>query len=371
MRIAIEATQAQKEATGFGYYVIRLLQAFSELETGHEFLLFHATRDWKGENFGRNFAPISYWNPTGKQSAAIFFSLNSKLLREKADLFHATCSTGLPWKLDIPGIATVHDLYPLHHASHSALLQACFFRLLWAPVKRNAAHILCNSEFTMHELERLEGIPREKMTVTSLGPGMGSSCRASDFAHGKKGEKIFLCVGGIEYRKNQLMLARAYQKARKYDSSLPPLVFLGPPRTEGEELEDIIRSSSGSAPAAIRYLHYVPEQELLEYYERAELLCVPSRYEGFGLPLLEAMERKLPVLASDIPVFHEVGGEYPYYIDPEDQNAWTEAFLKFHRRDLTDCFSEAIRQERLAAHSWKRCAELTLGVYEKVASGRR
>ena len=89
MRIAIEATQAQKEATGFGYYVIRLLQAFSELETDHEFLLFHATRDWKGENFGRNFAPISYWNPTGKQSAAIFFSLNSKLLREKADLFHA------------------------------------------------------------------------------------------------------------------------------------------------------------------------------------------------------------------------------------------------------------------------------------------
>lgn len=355
MKIAIEATLAQGYATGFGQYVKCLLREFAAMNTEHKFLLMHSTPQWNGDNYGDSFQPVSYY--CGKQSLGIVFRLNRILSKSGADLFHATCTTGMPPVLDIPGVTTVHDLYPMLHPEDCGAVQSCFFNRLirWSIINSN--QFLCNSQFTANELSRYLKVSPDKITVTHLAPviSVDDEVTSPDKRCG------ILCVGAIEPRKNQLLLLEAYCKALKFSQELPALTFIGPDRGDGKELDRrIIAFNLGNR---VTHLTYIPPGEIARNYLSAALFVFPSRYEGFGLPLLEAMQYRLPIICGDIPVLHEIGGNYPIFVNPDDVDAWSNEILKFFAAPPAEKNSVAV--ENLSRFSWRHCAEQTLAVYQQ------
>ncbi len=363
MRIAIEATLAQGNATGFGQYVINLLRTFAAMKTGHEFLLFHSTAEWTGPDFGPEFKPVSYFY--WKQSLGIAFRLNRELERQQADIFHATCTTGMPPHIKIPAVSTIHDLYPLIHSSKCTFLQWFFFSRLLKWTVRSSDFFICNSKFTASELQKHLHIPPEKIAVTLLAPAI-----AVDGAPEVPTEKRagIICVGAIEPRKNQLMLLAAYRQALAIQPAMPPITFIGPDRGDGARLDSFIENWGLSEK--VRHLNYVQPAQIADIYRNAALFVFPSLYEGFGIPLLEAIRSDLPILCSDIPVLHEIGDDYPVFLNPDDVNDWSMAMIDFFFGELKNSFNYKSPENVLLKFSWKRCAEQTLEIYSKLVQNK-
>ena len=101
-------------------------------------------------------------------------------------------------------------------------------------------------------------------------------------------------------------------------------------------------------------------------YSHAALFVFPSLYEGFGIPLLEAIRYELPILCSDIPVLREIGDGYPVFLGPDDLNDWSMAMIDFFFGELKNSFNYKSSEDILKRFSWKRCAEQTLEIYSKL-----
>lgn len=354
MKIAIEAQQVagKNKKTGFGVYVDSLLREFSRsAPQDFEFYLLHTMPCWNGADYGPQFHPVSY--RFGRlHSAAILFRLNRVLKELRPDVFHATCTNGIPPNCCCPSIVTVHDLFPLTEPGTS-LIQKTFFLILLSFTLKNADRFLCNSHFTQTELMKFN-VPQEKTSVTLLA---AQTAYTPDMRI--RAEKpFFLCVGALERRKGQLILARAYKKASAVDPELPELYFTGPDRGDGAAMKQILQTCP-----KIHWLEYVPQKELIEKYLSASCLFVPSLQEGFGLPLIEAMQAGTPVICSDIPVFHEIGGDAAVYVKPSEED-FCKAILDFPRRTPV---APAALHRQASGFSWSKTAEQTLREYRLVS----
>ena len=353
MNLAIEANlvAGEKEPTGLGVYVDSLLSSFArngEWTAAHTFYLLHARQEWRGKDYGRRFVPVSY-RMTRSQFAGIAFHLNHTLNALHADLFHATCTAGLPPRLSIPGVVTVHDLFQLT-SPDVPLRTRLLMRLLFRWTRRNAACFICNSAFTRHELTRF-GIPEAKTAVVLLGSRFAFSPQEAHRVSSPR-RAYFLCVGAIEPRKGQLMLCRAYCKALAENPELPDLIFAGPDRGDAHTLREM-----AAAQPKIRYLGFVGDEELADLYRGASLFVFPSFAEGFGIPVAEAANAGLPVLCSDIPVLREIADGFAKFAAP-DEDAFAEALLAFPR---------SRNERKSAAHfSWDACARETMRIYQTV-----
>ena len=360
MRIAVEATLAQGNATGFGQYVLNLLRMFAVMKTGHEFLLFHSTPEWTGPDFGPEFKPVSYFY--GKQSLGIAFRLNRELINQRADIFHATCTTGMPPRISIPAVSTIHDLYPLIYSSRCTFIQHFFFNRLIKWTAKNSNFFICNSRFTASELEKHLHIPADKIAVTLLAPAVLEDGAPEVPAEKRDG---IICVGAIEPRKNQMMLLAAYRQALAIQPAMPELTFIGPDRGDGVRLNAFIKD--WGLTEKVRHLNYMQPAQIADIYRNAALFVFPSLYEGFGIPLLEAIQYELPVLCSDIPVLREIGDGYPVFLGPDDVNDWSLAMIDFFFGELKNSFNYKSTEDILKRFSWRRCAEQTLEIYSKIA----
>ncbi|PMP89837.1 MAG: glycosyltransferase family 1 protein, partial [Hydrogenobaculum sp.] len=130
-------------------------------------------------------------------------------------------------------------------------------------------------------------------------------------------ENFYLMVGTIEPRKNHLLVLKAFHKIWEEDESAPNLVIAGRLGWKYKEVLDSINTSPFKNKKLF-FLENPPDAELEYLYQHAKALIMASIREGFGLPVIEAMVRKVPVFASDIPVFREIAGDYPVYFNPYD-----------------------------------------------------
>ncbi len=163
------------------------------------------------------------------------------------------------------------------------------------------------------------------------------------------------------------MLIDAFGKVQKEHRDVS-LVFVGKEDYFYKRLKDRVKSLKLNAK--IRFYGYATDEELGALYEKAMALVCPSKMEGFGLPMLEAMARECLVVASDIPVFKEIGKEIPVYFDPSNKNDLFSKLLSVleHSND-TYYYSEKINKglERVKQFSWKKMAQETLAVYNATA----
>lgn len=280
-------------------------------------------------------------------------TLLASLLKVRPDLFHAT-SFSLPalW----PGrlVATLHDATHLAQPEEQTPLQLAYYRTIVAPRAKRAAALLTVSEFSRRELARHLGLSEYRLQV--IPNGVDSLFRASspgeldDFRR-RRGlpPRYFAAIGNVKPYKNLLLLAPIAEK-------LPaPLAVLA-----GRGAKRALR-----LPEAVIELSPLSDGDLALFYGGAVAVMVPSRYEGFGLPALEAMACGAPVIAAAAGAHPEVTGSAALLVPPDDPAAWLEAALRLFRDEGLRAELGAAGKERAARYSWDDCARRTLEVYRR------
>jgi len=259
-----------------------------------------------------------------------------KILAENPpDIFHGP--DYLAPKAPCPVCVTVHDLAFRLHPGGMSLRSMFLFRLLTPASLRRADKngiVFADSHSTLNDLKKLKWLRPDSGRVVHLAceddfREQASSEEILDFIdrHGLP-EKYVLYVGPIEKRKNIEVLAEAFRFAAmvlsKRDEQVPPLVAVGPLGAGGKSLRRSLMKASGNL---LIHLGYLKRSDMRALYAGCTVFCYPSRYEGFGLPPLEAMSQGRAVIVSNTTSLPEVVGDAGILLDPDDIQGWSAAIL--------------------------------------------
>jgi glycosyltransferase involved in cell wall biosynthesis len=258
---------------------------------------------------------------------------------------------GCSWtSFSLPAVATLHDASNFVVPGYAPQTQV----ILRAAAERCRA-LITDSRFQQHELARELRIPLDRLIPIPLGVTPPRAEHAVGF-DARALAPFVLYVGAGEARKGFDTLLRAMTRVKAERSDLSLVVTS---RVEGwDALRDGVR---------IHELDYVDDDTLAALYRNCALLAFPSRYEGFGLPVIEAMSYGAPVVASNTSSVPEAGGDAASYVDPDDDVALARAILRV-ADDRT--YSAELKRRGLAhagEFSWERTARATLDVIEKAA----
>lgn len=292
-----------------------------------------------------------------------YLPLKSFAWLKKCDVFHGPDFT-IPALKKIKKVVTVHDMIVFQEGivtpEFAAWGKARFDKMVY---EGQPDHVITVSEFAKDEF--LKYYPMFEGRVTSIYHGV-DHLNAED-----KGAiydfPYFLSVGSLEKRKNVWQLVKAFEQIhQKYpDFRLVIVGGKGGNHVFADQLIEYIKNSSASNH--ILYLGFVDNLTLASLYKHAFSFVFPSAYEGFGIPILEAMQKRCPVITSNLGATLEVSGDAALHTNPHEPEAIAEAM-----RSLIE--SEALRkslieqgQARYNSFTWERCAAQTLQVYQQVA----
>lgn len=286
-------------------------------------------------------------------------ALAADLVRVKPDAFHAT-SFSLPLFWDGRLVATLHDANHLALADQYTPAQALYYRVVVGPRAKRATALVTVSEFSREELAKHLKLSPYKLQVIHNGvdprfqPATASEATAFRERH-ELPSRYVAAVGNAKRFKNLALL-------KQFAAELPvPVVLLAGKGAVAHELglhENVLD------------LEELPEAEMPLFYGAAAALLLPSKYEGFGLPALEAMASGCPVLAADATALPEVVGGAALRLPPDDAAAWRETTLRVLRDDVLRTELVELGRERAARFTWDDCARRTLAVYRRVLEAR-
>lgn len=287
----------------------------------------------------------------------------------RCDLAHFTFCQGMPSRLDVPMVVTIHDMIPFLHPEWTPRVRGHQLRTHLERAARNAAHIITISEASRQDLERHFGLPPSRVSVTPLGPGealpAATPADAARLVRSRFGVEpgFALCVSSLEPRKNLAGAIRAFGRRPAPSRMGRKLVIVGADSYQAAELRRTI-AESGAGQDIILTGH-LPSDELAALFATAGVFVFPSLYEGFGLPVLEAMRAGCPVVASDTSSLPEVAGDAALLVNPRDEAALADAVW----RVLDDpAQADRLREAGLARarlFTWERCARMTCEAYRR------
>ncbi|HET7317180.1 MAG TPA: glycosyltransferase family 1 protein, partial [Sphingomicrobium sp.] len=206
--------------------------------------------------------------------------------------------------------------------------------------------VIGNSRATLDELAEFaaaEGLPMPASHAAPLGVDLLPTHPATELS----GKPTFVALGTIEGRKNHLLLLTIWSRlVDRLGSEAPRLLIIGQRGWEAEQVFDLLDHSEKLRDHVIE-LNHCSDEEVAGYLSSARALLFPSFAEGYGLPLVEALAARVPVIASDLPVFRELCGDLPVYLRPDDDSAWEAAILDFAKPDSA---ARARQVEGMAAY---------------------
>lgn len=283
-------------------------------------------------------------------------ALAATLLSVRPSLFHAT-SFSLPalW----PGrlVATIHDANHLALTESASLSRTAYYRLVVAPRARHAKALITVSEFSRREIAAHLNLDPPRLQVISNGvdasfqPAIASELEGFRARRGLP-TRYFAAIGSVKTHKNLAVLKPI---AHRLPAPLVLLAGRGARRALG-------------FPEEVLELSPVPDEELVRFYAGATAVLAPSRYEGFGLPVLEAMACGAPVIASTSGAHPEVVGQAGLLVATDDCEAWLGAAQRVFRDEALRHSLSALGRERALRYSWDDCARQTLEVYRRALS---
>ena len=333
-RVVVDADVLGRRRTGDETYVRNLLRELAPLASEAGLELLAVTR--RPELVPAGVEPVEL--RATSQELRMALSLPRLLRRVRADLVHTQYA--LPVRCPCPAVVTVHDLSFAVPGLMGRKDRLVFTRVVPRAVRR-AARVLTVSERTKRDLVSRYDVPPDRVVVTPNGvdPAFvpGDAAARGGFV---------LAVGAIQRRKNQLAALEAATAVGL------PLVIAGPEKDAALAAELRARGA--------RVEGYLETDELAELYRGAACLVQPSRFEGFGLPVLEAMASGTPVVAVREPALVEVAGDAAVLVDEAELADGLRAALE-RREELV-----AAGLERAKAFSWRTTAERTLAVYREI-----
>jgi glycosyltransferase involved in cell wall biosynthesis len=283
------------------------------------------------------------------------------------DLYHAGAFVA-PFLLNKPMLVTIYDLTFMRYPERLTRARRLYLRSFTESTCRRAKRILAISHSTKQDLIDLLGIDGAKIDVTPLGydPDIYKPLaqeKIEAFRKLKKlPERFWLFLGTLEPRKNLLTLIDAY--AQLAENERLPLILAG---GKGWLTEPIFASiEKYNLSDAIMTTGFVPTDEIALWYNSAELFVYPSVFEGFGLPVLEAMACGTPIITSNVSSLPEVAQDAGKTLPPHDIEIWTEALREaYHDGDWRETASQ--RGLQIAqTFTWQQTAGLTVEAYRKV-----
>ncbi len=356
---------------GVSRYIERLLEWLPQVDPFCDYIAFlspghTAPAGWEGwRSLWR-----TAWPPA--RVAWEFLGLPWQSRRAGVALLHAPVNVIPPWA-PCPTVVTIHDLSPflfpeLYRPSRRLYQQTQLRRSA-----RQAVHIIADSEATRQDVIRILGAPPERVTAIPLGveetlhPIADPSALAAFRQRQGLERPYILFVGTLEPRKNLSLLLEAFALLKARHRVPHMLVLVGGKGWYYEALFE--RASHLGLGQAVRFAGYAADGDLPYWYSAAEIFVYPSRYEGFGLPPLEAMACGTPVIASRASSLPEAVGEAGLLVDPDDPQALAEAMAAL----LEDAaLRETLRRaglERAAQLTWRRTAQRTAAVYHHILQG--
>ncbi|MCS6801144.1 MAG: glycosyltransferase family 1 protein [Chloroflexota bacterium] len=274
---------------------------------------------------------------------------------------------GPPLRSPFPLVVTVHDLIMLALPEHRGPLPYRVYTHLALAGARRADLILADSETTRRDLERFGGIPASRVEVVPLGHDERLAAPASPRelaayrSAARLPERFVLYLGGFDARKNVPLLLRAAARAGEW-----PLVIAGEPPPPRPPLYPDVRAEAAPLGDRLRWLGRVAEEEKRLLYQAATVFCYPSRYEGFGLPVLEAMAAGTPVICADATSVAEVAGDACELVPPDDEEALASALARLMADEQRRAELRARGRERARLFTWERTARATARAYSRV-----
>lgn len=377
MKIAIDTRSLLYTRTGIGYFITQILRQFLQRYNCHEYLLYGMKDLGKkliesyrnGDvNCFDNIRPVPF--PFRKISRNYFEWLSSSALkRHDIRIFWGANYEGV-FDPGFNTVITIHDLTHIHYPDFRHKQNVFLINGLKEHAEK-AAVILSDSVSTKEDIVKYLDVPEKKIRVIYLGVDRHFRPVKDEAAHDKVrkahglSDKIILFVGTLQPRKNIGGLIEAFRILIEKENIPHQLVLAG---CKGWEHSDVFHKiSRHGLTSRVKWLGYVPYEDLPVIYSIADILVLPSFYEGFGFPILEAMACGTPVVTSDVSSMPEVAGDAALLIDPNKPEEIAGAVGRvLNDTALARMLCER-GLERVKEFTWEKCADETMRVFEESA----
>jgi glycosyltransferase involved in cell wall biosynthesis len=369
MRFSVDAHSVGCHLTGNEVYIRNLLNEFAKLDRSSEFIAYVSKPD-AGSRLPAGVA--ARWvsqNPFRR----LGMDLPLRLREDRPDLLHVQY-TG-PLFSRVPLVVSVHDVSFLEFPQYFTRFRASQLKLTVRQTAERAAAILTPSEFSRTAILRHYRLDERKVVVvhnavaSEFRPIDRQTAQAAVLRKFGVPGPFVLMVGDLQPRKNHLGLLKAFEEVvRAHPHLKHRLVFVGKETWYSKDLHRAVQQSG--IAERVYFTGFVEDADLVEFYGACDLFVFPSFYEGFGLPILEAMACGRAVASSNTTAMPEVADAAGLLFDPGSTEQMARAI-----RDILLDPELRIRLERLGSHraslfTWERAAERTLEVYARVAGGK-
>jgi glycosyltransferase involved in cell wall biosynthesis len=365
MRIGIDVRIVYYARGGIRNYVLHLLEALASLDANTDYYVLRSRKDRNPPLPGPNFRSVACWTPSHHRLER--WVLRVEVARLRLDLLHS------PDFIPPAGgrrrsVITIHDLnfiyYPqfLTAESHRYYNQ----QIEWAV--RRADHILADSHATKSDLTLLLDVLPEKITVVHLAadpafrPLPETEAQRVAAQYGLE-PGYLLFVGTLEPRKNLPGLLQAYRLLLDEEVTTAPLVLVGGKGWLYDEVFERVKVLC--LTEHVHFLHDVPDADLVGLYNGACVLVIPSFYEGFGLPALEAMACGTPVVVAERASLPEVVGEAGLLVNPDEPDDIARALARVLTEESLRAHMRRLGLAQAARFTWEEAARRTLTVYRR------
>jgi glycosyltransferase involved in cell wall biosynthesis len=369
MTIGIDASRANRaNKTGVEWYSYYLIQELKKIpvKAGDNFILYGST-ELKGELSN---LPESWHIKILKWPFKYFWTqvrLSYEMIFNPPDVLFVPAHA-LPIFCRAKTVITLHDLGFERFPEAYSFWQRIYLKFVYKWAAKRASKIVVPSEFTRQELMNLYKVETNRIEKIYLAYQQTNFRLISDqekinsfLAKYEIKKPYILYIGRLEKKKNSLLLLKSFQKLSKADNNLN-LVLVGPKGYGFRELADLLNQLKNK----IIYLPYVSQDETPYLYSGASCFLFPTLYEGFGLPILEAMACGCPVAASNTASIPEVGGEAIAYFNPQKVEEIAEIVKKiiYHPEVREQMIAKGL--SRVNNFSWAKCASETLNVLKSL-----
>ncbi|HHM20913.1 MAG TPA: glycosyltransferase family 1 protein [Bacteroidetes bacterium] len=373
MKIAVNTRFLLKgKLEGIGFFTREVVKRLVEQHPEHEFIFFFDRPFDPSFIFGKNVTPVVLFPPARHPLLFLWWfewSVARELKKRKADVFLSP-DNFLSLRAPTRTILVTHDLAHLHLPGQQSFFQKKYYEILSSRFQRRADHIVTVSHFTKKDIVEQYGISPEKISVACNGcSGAFGSLSAAERQEVRDryagGQPYFLYVGAIHPRKNVHRLIRAFSAFKKATGAPVLLLIAGRFAWKAGGVKSAFERSAFQED--IRFLGYIPDSELPKLMAGAFALTYVSLFEGFGIPILEAMYSDVPVVTSNLSSMPEVAGDAALLVNPYSEKEIAQAMQQLWDNVHLRKRLIATGREQRKKFTWQKATDV---VYTALADGR-